>query len=426
MESSGVGAIESRRDGDRVAIRIARSLPEVEALREPWTGWLGSRDSEIDFYLMIIGSYPEVQRPHVIALYRNGKPDAILVGRLECKRITFDVGYLCVFRPRVRCLTFVSGAIRGNASPENTGILLREVINCLKQGEADIARLEAVCVDSPFYLFAMKLPGIWTRDTLPMARLRDVMIVPDHIDEVYRRMSHGRRHEVRRIVKKLQMNPAGEPRIVCYRSASELDSLFQDAEEIARKTYQRGLGVGFSDTPRVRKRLELAARSGWLRGYLLYLGERPCAFWICMVYGETLIPEYTGYDPAFRQSSPGLVLLMRVIERLCGDVGGDGIKEVDFGPGHAEYKEVFCSKSWREAVVHIFSPTPKGLLLKFMRTITRLADESARRILISGKLFTRLKRLWRNRLAEHGEALPGLKTAKGTTARRAAHPSARK
>src|ERR1700683_2864939 len=61
-------------------IRIARDFAEVESLREAWSRWPGHRDSEIDFYLMILRSYPEVLRPHVIALYRNEQPEAILIG----------------------------------------------------------------------------------------------------------------------------------------------------------------------------------------------------------------------------------------------------------------------------------------------------------------------------------------------------------
>lgn len=391
------------REGKQIEIRVARSIPEIEALRDPWVGWPGHRDSDIDFYLMIVQSYPEVVRPHVIALYRNGKPDAILVGRLERKQLTFGLGYISVFRPWCRCLTFVYAPIRGNASPANVNLLTQEILGCLKQDEADIAKLELVPVDSPLYHLALTVPGMLSRDNLTVPQGHDIMIIPDTIAEVYRRMSHGRRHETRRLVRKLQGHPAGTPRIACYRDTSDLDRLFRDAEEIARKTYQRGLGAGFADTPKARVRLGLAAQKGWLRGYVLYLGDRPCAFWIGMLYGEAFVGEYTGYDPEFRQASPGLVLLMHVIERLCTRADGHIVKEFEFGPGHAEYKAVLSSKYWLEAVVYIFSPTAKGLLLKVMHTITEVVNASARRILISTRLFLRLKRAWRDRLAKHAQ-----------------------
>jgi hypothetical protein len=406
-----------------IEVRIARSLEQVEALRGSWTTWPSHRDSDIDFYLMILRSYPEVLRPHVVALFRDGKPDAILVGRLERKRLTFRIGYKPVFRPKARCLTFVYAAIHGNASQENTRVLLREVMDSLKTDEADLAMLEFVPLDSPLYQVALGDPGILSRDVRPSAQGHDVMMVPDSIDEVYRRMSSDRRIETRRRVRKLQSHPAGEPRFVCYRGESELDHLFRDAEAIAKKTYQRGLGAGFADDSAVRQRLGLAAEKGWLRANLLYIGDRPVAFWIGMLYNGVFVSEYMGYDPEFRQVSPGMVLIMHVIEGFCNRANGDEVKELDFGLGHAEYKGALCSKSWLEAPIYIFSPTLKGLTLKLMRTTTRIADGIARRVLGSTQLFRRLKKMWRNRLARKAKAVVGTSAKRASVAPTVGHSS---
>jgi CelD/BcsL family acetyltransferase involved in cellulose biosynthesis len=147
-------------------------------------------------------------------------------------------------------------------------------------------------------------------------------------------------------------------------------------------------------------RLELAAHKGWLRAHVLYLGDRPCAFWIGMLYNGVFVSEYMGYDPEFRQSSPGMVLIMRVIEGFCNHANGDLVTELDYGLGHAEYKEVLSSRYWLEASVFIFSPTIRGFLLKTLRVTTRVVDGSARRFLSSTALFPRLKRAWRDRLAK--------------------------
>lgn len=388
---------------EQIELRVARSLSEVESLREPWVSWPGHRDSDIDFYLMIVQSYSEVVRPHVIALFRDGRPDAILIGRLEQKRLGFRVGYLNSFSVQTRCLTFVYGAIHGDASADNTELLLKAVMESLKQGEADVAALEFVPLDTPLYKLALGLPGILSRDTRPLAQGHDSLSIPGSIDDVYRRMSGERRNWLRRRIKKLETHTVGKLRIQCYRNPSELDTLFRDAEEIGKKTYQRGLGVGFCDDSRVRSRLGLGAERGWLRAYVLYLGERPCAFWIGMLYVGTFVSEYLGYDPEFRQFSPGMVLVIKVIEGFCKEVEGDIVRELDFGLGHAEYKGLLCSKSWQEAVVHVFSPTPKGLMLKSMRTVTALVNGTARRLLISTKVFQRIKRVWRDRLSERAQ-----------------------
>jgi Acetyltransferase (GNAT) domain len=385
---------------EKIEIRVARSVEEVECLREAWLNWPGHRDSDIDFFLMINQAYPEILRPHVIALYRDGKPSAILVGRLDKKKLAFNVGYFRGIRAWARCLTFVYDPVHGDASPDNVKLLLQEVMAGLKRNEADVAALEFVPLESSIYDLALTLPNALSRDAAPAAQGHDSMTVPESIDDIYQRMSTTRRKHLKASIRKFQKHPAGEAKIVCYQKESELETLFRDAESIAQKTYQRGLGAGFADQAEVRMRLELAARKGWLRAHILYLGDRPIAFWIGMLYGGSFVSEYMGYDPEFRQSSPGMILIMQVIEGFCNRANGDAVAELDFGLGQAEYKTVLCSKSWQEARVYIFSPTMKGLALKSVRTATGLIDGSARKLLLSAKLFPRIKRVWRDRLAK--------------------------
>jgi hypothetical protein len=400
METAGAS-----REGDlgKVEIRIARTVAEVESLRQAWTSWGGHRDSDIDVVLMIIDSYPEALRPHVIALYRNGEPDAILIGRLEKKRIAFKIGYLTILRPLARILNFVYGAVRGNASPENSEILIREVVRCLQNDEADVAFLEFVPVDSPLYQKALSVPGFLNRDSHPAAQLHDLLEVPDSMDLVYQRMSSDRRAVLRKRIRKLQAHPAGELRIVCYRELAEIERMFVDVERIAKNTYQRGLGAGFSDTPEVRERLGLAARKGWLQAYVEYLGDRPVSFWIGMLYGDTFVSEYMGFDTEFRQFAPGMVLILKVIEGFCTRANRDDVKKLDFGLGHAEYKAFLSTQNWREAALYIFGPTWKGAFLKSVRWGTQSIDQLARKVLVSTAIFPPLKRIWRDKLAKRSK-----------------------
>jgi hypothetical protein len=252
----------------------------------------------------------------------------------------------------------------------------------LKRKEADVAKFEFVPVDSALYQLGLEVPGVLSRDTLPAKQGHEIMTVPGSIDEVYRRMSSGRRIETRRRIKKLRSHPGGELRFACYRLESDLDRLFEDAHDSL-----------------VRQRLGLAARKGWLRANLLYIGDRPVSFWIGMLYHGSFVSEYMGYDPEFRQWSPGMVLMMHVIVGFCSRSNGDVVQELDFGLGHAEYKAVLCTKSWSEASLYIFSPSLKGLFLKSLRAGTRVVDASARKLLASTSFFPKLKRAWRDRLA---------------------------
>ncbi len=383
----------------KIETRVFRSLDEIEILRSSWNSWPTHRDSDFDFYLTILKAYPEIVRPHVIGLYRDGELISILVGRLDHKKIVFEIGYFKAFKLRSNCLTFVYEPIHGDSSPAVVHRLLETVVDCLKEGEGDLATLEYVSTESPLYNLGIKVPGFLSRDCSPSLLGHNALLIPSTIDEIYGRLSSTRRKHLRADAKKLSNHALGSARIVCYRNEDELDTLFINAEEIAKKTYQRGLRAGFSDAADVRMRLETAARKGWLRAYLLFLGDRPIAFWIGMLYGDSFLSEYMGYDPEFRALSPGLYLLLQVIAGFCGSAGGDAVRELDFGLGAADYKTMLSTRTWQEARVFIFSPTAKGMLLKFMREATQFVDSNARKALAFIKQQRRFKRAWRDRLA---------------------------
>ena len=62
--------------------------------------------------------------------------------------------------------------------------------------------------------------------------------------------------------------------------------------------------------------------------------------------------DYVGYDAEFGKYSPGMYLVMKVVEGFC-DGHREGVTEVDFGTGHAQYKQVLSNQEWRETSVYI-------------------------------------------------------------------------
>ena len=77
-----------------IEIRVARTIAEVEAIREIWSAWNFSRDTDLDFCLEFVWSLEGFERPHVIMLYRNGIPDAMLLGRVDRVKMAPRLGYL--------------------------------------------------------------------------------------------------------------------------------------------------------------------------------------------------------------------------------------------------------------------------------------------------------------------------------------------
>lgn len=382
------------------AIRVIRSEAELERERALCGLWPGHRDADLDFYLAILRSRPDVLSPYVLILYRDGKPQTMLMGRIEHTRLDFRVGYLSLLRPRVRMLSVIPWGLKGDASAENTNALITELCANLRAGDFDLAVLSFVDAASPLCELARTIPGFLSRDSSQPTNAHWKMDLAGDIKEIYRRLSSDHRGQLRRKVKKLGAEFGDKVEVRCLRDPADVRFVLQDVEEVARKTYQRGLGVGFSAVDEVKGRLQLQAEKGWLRAHILYIEGKPCAYWVGSLYEGVFYSDYLGHDPAYDKHSVGTFLTIKTIEELCRE----GAREIDFGPGESRYKQQFGTCKTDETHVYIFAPTFKGVALKVGRAISGRIDRTVRLTLERTKLLQRVKKHWRTRAAQQGSA----------------------
>jgi hypothetical protein len=404
MESSSIAdenAVASEKAGGQHAVRVFRSLSEVEEVRSVWASWNYHPNSDIDLYFLLMQYRREIVRPHIIVLYRNARPEAMLIGRILKQRLNFKIGYQTVLKPKVRLLNFVWGGTLGNLSRENSEVMVSEVLSSLAHGEADLAVFNNIPVDTPIYHAATQVPGFLGRDRFPALQIHRSLVLPASLGEFHTRLSRKSFSTQKRKARKLMQEFGGNVEVLCLRRPSDLERLIDDVGEIAKKTYHRGLGVGFVADDEMRRRLYLDAKNGTLRAFLLYLGGKPCAFWLGTVYQKTFHSGYLGFDPAYKSSSPGMFLTMRVIEGLCDHNIADVIKEVDFGLGDAQYKQVLGNRSWQDATVYILGPSLRGLALNAIRTPIVLIDHLAKRALAKVGAVQTNKRAWRDHVRKN-------------------------
>jgi hypothetical protein len=383
--------------GGQLTLRTLKTFAEIEEIRKIWMTWQSHPISDFDNFLLIARSRPEIQRPHVMVVYRDGRPDCMLVGRLEYAPMNFQLGYLKVFDSKVRILCFMHGGFLGNQCAENSAFLIGEIMQALKNKEADVARLESVKTDSALSDAAKRIPGILCRDFFSPMHIHGCVQLPGSFQAFLSGLSRKERHNLKRLERRLQGDFSGRVQIRCFRQESQIEELLHDAEEVAKKTYQRGLGVGFSGCPETRETLQMAARRGTLRGCVLYLGGRPCAFLIGAQYRETLHGSFMGFDPQFCAYAPGSLLLMHWIEEAFEPNGGQRISQIDLGPGDARYKRTICNHLWNERLIFIFAPTFMGLRLNLHRILCCLLYRCAKSLAVRAGMFEKVKRLWRSR-----------------------------
>jgi CelD/BcsL family acetyltransferase involved in cellulose biosynthesis len=259
--------------------------------------------------------------------------------------------------------------------------------------------------ESALFRFATTKPGPLCRDYIRIVQPHFATRLSTSAEEFYKGLSSGARWQAKSKQKKLIKEFAGDVRIRCFREAGEVDTMIDDLERVARKSYQRGLGVGFQDTPAVRSQLRLKAKRGWLRGYILYVTGKPSAFWVGDVNEGTFGSDYLAYDAELGKYSPGMFLIYKVIEGFCaGNGDGDRVTALDFATGHAQYKQLLSNQGWLESSAYIFAPSLKGVSINVARSLIEGTGQGIQAILRRTNLLSKVKKAWRDHARNKGPA----------------------
>ncbi len=383
---------------EELRVRIVRDFSGIEEIRPVWSAWQSHPNADIDFYLTVLRSLPDTLNPCILVLYRGNVPEAMLIGRVDKSRLEFKIGYKTLFRAKVRQLTFVNGGSLGNLSPENCQFLVSEIAGALVSEKVDVVFFNHLRTDSAPFQAIRRLPGFFTQDHFHAPVVHRSMILPPSTDELYRGLSAKVRKNLKWQAKKLLSEFPESVEVRTFAAAQDLARMIQDVEQIAKNTYQRGLGVGFVDSPEQCKRLSFEAERGWLRGYVLYIAGKPAAFWIGNLYGDTFHSNYMGYDANYSKYSVGMYLIMKTIEEMIEQSGTPRVAQIDFGLGDAQYKEVLGNSQWEEASPRIFSSRAKGICLSAVWGSTVFLDSVARKLLGKAGIVQKTKKIWRDRL----------------------------
>jgi hypothetical protein len=376
-------------------VEIARSVCDVLALRDQWQELPRDPNGDIDFYLTFIESNNDKASPHVIVLRQGGTIKSILAGRIEDRPLEVPLGYRKLSTRPLRFLTLIHGGLLGEDCEKHASLMIESVWESLKRSDAEVACFHGVDSNTALYRLARTAGWLVTRDFCPVWLPRWRLKLAANYEDVYRQRSANTRHNLKRYSKRLLKAYGDQLEIRRFGSIGDLEKMMSDTEVIAKKTYLRGLGAGFAVNDQTRRLLELAANQGWLRAQILYLKGEPCAFWNGLLYRRTFFTLTTGYQPDLADFRPGMFLLQKLLEDLCAE--GD-VDEVDFGFGDAQYKRDLADYEHSQAVVLLFAPNLKGIVLNCLRTPLIYASNQAHRLLAKTGIQQKVKKAWRTHL----------------------------
>ena len=381
-------------------IETATTLEEIERLRDVWQGIqlrepFPQINADHDRFVSLLKSKGEGVQPHVMLIKNNGQLITIVAGWIKTLRIDFQIGYLTLLRPRLRCFSIVYGGIIGEQNNEAVAVVIKGFEKISRSGKIDFVYLNHLRTDSCTYMLSKKMPGILCRDYFVKVEPHLRIPVSGTFEQFMGASSKNRRKHVSKYIKRLERDYSGRFKFVTYTKEDDLDEAIKAAASISSNTYQQGMNVGFEDNSKNRELLAFAARNHWLRFDILYIDGQPCAFRRALKYGNVCFGEQIGYSPQWKDYNVGTILFLKVVESLCNDPNVD---YYDFGFGGGKHKEWSNYECWDEATCLIFAPRLYPILINMIRICIRFVESMLEFSLRKTGLRARIKRHWRNRL----------------------------
>jgi hypothetical protein len=211
---------------------------------------------------------------------------------------------------------------------------------------------------------------------------------PERPEEYWGQFSGKARYNFRRMAKKL------DPVVTCYRDLGDVPIFLEKASAVSCRSWQgRRIGLRVQNSPREKTFWEFVAAQEAMRSYILEKGGEPVAFVMGIQWNHCYSYEEIGYDHALSESSPGIVLLLRILEDL---VAHETPRRFDFGFGDGAYKRLFANRQTSSgpvlAVSRRWRPTAAIWLERSSRGVARAAQAGLRRV----GLWSKFRRLYRS------------------------------
>jgi len=365
---------------------------QLGALKGDWCRLQNHPNVDWEHFLLYLEHQGPSARPWVLAAKKDNAVECIVAGRVEADRATVDLGYWTPTLGRTTSLKVLTEGVLGAMAPETAASVIQKLCEDLGTGIFDRIVFCNLRTSHPLAETALKAPKQFFPMLVADPQTHWRKTLPKDVPAFWAGLSRKHRYWLKRLAKKLD----GEfPNALSYevlKEPAQTDAFCEIAEQVAKKTFQRGLGVGFKNDRFFRSRCGVFAAKGFFRGYVLRLAGVPKAFWMGCAYGDTFHSEYTGYDPELREYEIGSLLLAHVMEELIRE----GVRFVDFGLGSAFYKQRFGDESWEACDVVLYAPTFRNRVI----AVSSAAAKQIRSAAMKLPFVDRIKKIWRQHAAQ--------------------------
>jgi CelD/BcsL family acetyltransferase involved in cellulose biosynthesis len=173
-----------------------------------------------------------------------------------------------------------------------------------------------------------------------------------------RGLSRNLRSDVRRCRRRLA--EAGRVSFEIEDGGARLDELLGEGFRLEAAGWKVARGTAILSRPETerfyREVASWAAERGWLRLAFLRLDGRAVGFHYALEDGQTYYPLKGGYDPRYREFSPGKLMIHSTLSWAFST----GLARYEFLGGEAQYKNAWATASREIVLFQAFTPSAAG------------------------------------------------------------------
>ncbi|RXK52915.1 GNAT family N-acetyltransferase [Oleiharenicola lentus] len=377
-----------------IDIQIITTIKELESIKLFWLRNQWHPNADFDFYNLIIRSRREIISPCIFVIRKNEEIISLIVGRIENSIRKISLGYLKIGSVKLKQLVLIDGGALGELTKDAWAGLFPIIDDFILNRSLDCAQFSQIRADSIVIEQGKLAIGGVRYGMLNKLSKHWQLKLPISAEEFLKSRSRKHRHWIKRLSTILDRDFPSLWEIKTFQSYESADEFCSEAEKVASTTYHRKLGAGFRGSQETLQRLKVEAARGGLRGYILYIEGKPCAFWHCHQYGDILHMASTGYIDKYRKYELGTVLLVRVFSDHCGQKS----VTVDFGLGEASYKERFGNEFYEVTNMILYARNLRGSLICMIFTVHKFINAVARTLIQATGSMDRLRTLFRRKL----------------------------
>lgn len=178
-----------------------------------------------------------------------------------------------------------------------------------------------------------------------------------------------------------------------FKSPQELLDFHAQARPLSMRTYQETLlDHGLPDSPDFKRKMIALAENDQVRAYILYFQQKPVAYLYCPAEQGILYYDLLGFDPEFRNWSPGTVLQYLAFEQIFAE---RKFQVYDFEEGEGQHKRQFATRRIDCCNLYVFRPCVKAVIYIFLDFVFIRTTSAALYLLDKSGLRRRVRQLLR-------------------------------